>query len=144
MFEKTKKILPVDIAICVAAVSDFKISNYQNKKIKRKDKINLSFKKNIDILSYLSNHNSSRPKLVVGFAAETDNLINNAQEKILTKHCDWIIANDISNKKIGFNSDLNEVSIIYKENKKTEKISKRKKSEIAEIISKKILENFVS
>ena len=144
MFEKTKKILPVDIAICAAAVSDFKISNYQNKKIKRKDKINLSFKKNIDILSYLSNHNSSRPKLVVGFAAETDNLINNAQEKILTKHCDWIIANDISNKKIGFNSDLNEVSIIYKENKKTEKISKRKKSEIAEIISKKILENFVS
>ena len=54
------------------------------------------------------------------------------------------IANDISNKKIGFNSDLNEVSIIYKENKKAEKISKRKKSEIAEIISKKILENFVS
>ena len=80
----------------------------------------------------------------MGFAAETDNLINNAQEKILTKHCDWIIANDISNKKIGFNSDLNEVSIIYKENKKAEKISKRKKSEIAEIISKKILENFVS
>ena len=63
----------------------------------------------------------------MGFAAETDNLINNAQEKILTKHCDWIIANDISNKKIGFNSDLNEVSIIYKENKKAEKISKRKK-----------------
>ena len=101
MFEETKKILPADIAICAAAVSDFKIANFYNNKIKKKDKMSLDFEKNIDILEYLSNHNSLRPKLVLGFAAETNDLLKNAQEKILTKHCDWIIANDISKAGIG-------------------------------------------
>jgi phosphopantothenoylcysteine decarboxylase / phosphopantothenate---cysteine ligase len=144
MFEKTKKNLPVDIAICAAAVSDFKISNPYENKIKNKNKINLNLEKNIDILEYLSNHNSLRPKLVLGFAAETENLLENAQKKMLTKHCDWIIANDVSKKEIGFNSDFNEISIIYKNKRKAENISKRKKSEIAEIITKKVIENFVS
>jgi phosphopantothenoylcysteine decarboxylase/phosphopantothenate--cysteine ligase len=96
-------------------------------------------------IEYLSNHNSLRPKLVLGFAAETNDLLKNAQEKILTKHCDWIIANDISKAEIGFGSDFNEVSIVYKEkNKQNETISKRKKSEIAEIITDKVVENFIS
>ena len=99
----------------------------------------------IDILEYLSKHNSLRPKLVVGFAAETNDVINNAKTKILSKHCDWIIANDVSNSEIGFGSDLNEVSIIYKEdNKNNEVISKRKKSEIATIITEKVISNFNS
>ena len=145
MFEETKKKLPVDIAICAAAVSDFKIVNYYNNKIKKKDKMNLNFEKNIDILEYLSNHNSLRPKLVLGFAAETNDLLKNAQEKILTKHCDWIIANDISKAGIGFGSNFNEVLIVYKKkNKQTETISKRKKSEIAEIITDKVVKNFIS
>ena len=84
-----------------------------------------------------------RPKLVIGFAAETNNIIENAETKISKKHCDWIIANDVSKSEIGFDSDFNEVSIIYKDkNKKNELISKRKKSEIAEEIAKRILENF--
>ena len=145
MFEETKKKLPADIAICAAAVSDFKIANFYNNKIKKKDKMSLDFEKNIDILEYLSNHNSLRPKLVLGFAAETNDLLKNAQEKILTKHCDWIIANDISKAEIGFGSDFNEVSIVYKEkNKQNETISKRRKSEIAEIITDKVVENFIS
>ena len=82
-----------------------------------------------------------RPKLVIGFSAETNNLIKNSEEKISKKHCDWIIANDISKSDIGFSSDFNEVSIIYK-NKKNELISKRKKSEIAEEITKRIIKNF--
>jgi len=145
MFEETKKKLPADIAICAAAVSDFKIANFYNNKIKKKDKMSLDFEKNIDILEYLSNHNSLRPKLVLGFAAETNDLLKNAQEKILTKHCDWIIANDISKAGTGFGSDFNEVSIVYKEkNKQNETISRRSKSEIAEIITDKVVENFIS
>ena len=143
MYEETKKNLPVDIAVCAGAVGDFKISKFQKNKIKKQDKINLELEKNRDILNYLSTHNSLRPKLVIGFAAETNNIIENAEEKISKKHCDWIIANDVSKSEIGFNSDLNEVSIIYKDkNKENELISKRKKSEIAEEITKRILANF--
>ena len=90
-----------------------------------------------------SSFDSLRPKLVIGFAAETNNIIENAEAKISKKHCDWIIANDISKSEIGFDSDFNEVSIIYKDkNKKNELISKRNKSDIAVEITKRILENF--
>ena len=143
MYEETKKNLPVDIAVCAAAVGDFKISRFQKTKIKKQDKINLELEKNRDILSFLSTHNSLRPNLVIGFAAETNNIIENAEAKISKKHCDWIIANDVSKSEIGFDSDFNEVSIIYKDkNKKNELISKRNKSEIAEEITKRILANF--
>jgi len=143
MYEETKKNLPADIAVCAAAVGDFKISKFQKNKIKKQDKINLELEKNRDILNYLSTHNSLRPKLVIGFAAETNNIIENAEAKISKKHCDWIIANDVSKAEIGFDSDFNEVSIIYKDkNKENELISKRKKSEIAEEITKRILKNF--
>ena len=143
MYEETKKNLPVDIAVCAAAVGDFKISRFQKTKIKKQDKINLELEKNRDILNFLSTHNSLRPNLVIGFAAETNNIIENAEAKISKKHCDWIIANDVSKSEIGFDSDFNEVSIIYKDkNKKNELISKRKKSEIAEEITKRILKNF--
>ena len=60
----------------------------------------------MDILNYVSNHNSLRPKLVIGFAAETNNLENYSIKKLNDKNCDWIVANDVSNKNIGFNSDL--------------------------------------
>jgi len=143
MYEETKKNLPVDIAVCAAAVGDFKISRFQKTKIKKQDKINLELEKNRDILNFLSTHNSLRPNLVIGFAAETNNIIENAEAKISKKHCDWIIANDVSKSEIGFDSDFNEVSIIYKDkNKKNELISKRKKSEKAEEITKRILANF--
>ena len=98
--------------------------------------------KNKDILEFLSKHNSLRPKLVVGFAAETNNLISLAKEKLLRKHCDWIIANDISRSDIGFNSDENEVSIIYNNNK-IDKIPKNSKAFIADKISIKIINNFI-
>ncbi len=143
MYEETKKNLPVDIAVCAAAVGDFKISRFQKTKIKKQDKINLELEKNRDILNFLSTHNSLRPNLVIGFAAETNNIIENAEAKISKKHCDWIITNDVSKSEIGFDSDFNEVSIIYKDkNKKNELISKRNKSEIAEEITKRILANF--
>jgi len=89
-------------------------------------------------LSYVSNHNSMRPDLVIGFAAETDNVENNAEKKLSTKNCDWIIANDVSNKKIGFSSDFNEVTVYYSDKKK-EKLSYKKKSEISDEIVDRII-----
>jgi len=143
MLNETKRNLPSDIVICAAAVSDFKILDYQKNKIKKDKIINLKLDRNIDILSYLSNHNLLRPKLVIGFAAETENVIKNSEEKILKKHCDWIIANDVSKPGIGFDSDFNEVSIVYKDkNKKVDFFSKRSKSEIAKEIAEKIIRNF--
>ena len=81
-----------------------------------------------------------RPKLVIGFAAETDDLEKNANIKLSNKNCDWIIANDVSNKSIGFDSDFNEVSIFYKnKNINSEKLSMKKKSEISDEIIDRVI-----
>jgi len=140
MYKETKKMLPVDIAVCAAAITDFKPEKYETKKIK-KDTLNLNFKRNIDILEFLSKNNSQRPKLVVGFAAETNDVLKFAKEKKNKKYCDWMIANDVSNPSIGFNSEYNAVSIIYDD--KVEKIEKNLKSHIANKIAKKIVNNFI-
>jgi len=135
MFKSTQNNLPVDVAIFSAAVADYKIIERKKEKIKKQDHIKLNLEKNIDILNYISNHNSLRPKLVIGFAAETNNIEENSRKKLMEKNCDWIIANDVSNKSIGFDSDFNEVTILYKNKKiKDEKIYMKKKSEIAEEI----------
>ena len=140
MFQATLKSLPVDIAIFSAAVSDFKLKEISKTKIKSQDSLNLKFEKNIDILNYVSHHNSLRPKLVIGFAAETNNLKDYANKKLIEKNCDWIIANDVSNKKIGFYSDFNEVSIFYK-NKKSNKLTYKHKSKISDEIVEKIIDH---
>jgi len=140
MFKETQKYLPVDVAIFSAAVSDFKIKEQKEQKIKKEDYINFNFERNIDILNYVSNHNSLRPKLVIGFAAETDDVKNNAKKKLVEKNCDWIVANDVSNKSIGFDSDFNEVTIFYKDNKTNdEKLCMKKKSEIADEIIDRVI-----
>jgi len=141
MFLATQKNLPADVAIFSAAVADFKIKKKYQNKIKKKEKLNLDFEKNIDILNYVSNHNSMRPSLVIGFAAETNNREKNAEEKLNNKNCDWIISNNVANKNIGFNSDFNEVTIHYK-NKKidNEKLTYKKKSEISDEIVDRIID----
>ena len=138
MFKATLKSLPVDVAIFSAAVSDYKIKHISKNKIKKKENLDINLEKNIDILSHISNHNSLRPKLVIGFAAETDNLIKNSKNKLSEKNCDWIIANDVSDKSIGFDSEFNEVSIFYK-NMSEEKLPKMKKSVLANEITKKVI-----
>ena len=137
MFNETQKNLPVDVAIFSAAVADFKVVKKSDIKIKKKDGLTIKLEKNIDILNYVSNHNSMRPKLVVGFAAESNNLEDNAIEKLKNKNCDMIIANDISNKSIGFDSDFNEVTIFYKDNKK-EKLFAKNKSLISDEIVERV------
>ena len=140
MLVATQENLPADVAIFSAAVSDFKINKKYENKIKKKNSLNLNLEKNTDILNYVSNHNSKRPNLVIGFAAETNDIDNNAEEKLNNKNCDWIIANDVSNKKIGFDSDFNEVIIHYKDkNIKKEKLGYKKKSEISDEIVDRII-----
>ena len=135
MFKATQKNLPTDIAVFAAAVGDFKVSHNKKEKIKKLDNFTLILEKNVDILSYVSNHNSMRPKIVVGFAAETTNIEENALKKLKNKNCDWIIANDVSKNETGFDSENNEVMIFYKnKNMETERLSLKKKSEISEEI----------
>jgi|TARA_B110001452_G_scaffold247085_1_gene232903 phosphopantothenoylcysteine decarboxylase / phosphopantothenate---cysteine ligase len=140
MFKATKDNLPVDVAIFSAAVADFKIKDRKNYKIKKHNFLNLELEKNDDILNYVSKHNLLRPKLVIGFAAETNNIEVNSKNKLLEKNCDWIIANNVSNKSIGFDSDFNEISIFYKNEKiKNEKILMKKKSEISDEIIDRVI-----
>ena len=138
MFQATLENLPADVAIFSAAVADYKVKTTSKEKIKKQDGLNLALEKNVDILNYVSNHNSLRPKLVIGFAAETNNLDYYSSKKLNEKNCDWIIANDVMNKKIGFNSDYNEVSIFYK-NDKIDRLTYKPKSEISDEIVKKII-----
>ena len=93
--------LPVDVAVCAAAVADWRVRNRAEQKLK-KDKTSaktapptIDLIENPDILATLSTDNT-RPKLVIGFAAETENLIEGARAKLATKGCDWIVANDVS------------------------------------------------
>ena len=100
--------------------------------------MNLNLEKTTDILANISKHNSLRPEIVIGFAAETNNLNEYAKKKLSEKNCDWIVANDVSDTTIGFGSDFNKVSIYYK-NMKYEKLPKMKKSLLADNIVKKVI-----
>ena len=141
MLNKCLDCLPVDIAIFTAAVADYKVKNFYEQKIKKRENLNLDLEQNVDILKHISNHNSLRPKLVIGFAAETKNLKKNSIEKLSEKNCDWIISNDVSNPEIGFNSENNKVSIFYK-NKIEENLPKMSKSAVANEIVNKIISDF--
>ena len=144
MLEAVKKRLPADIAVCAAAVSDFKPVLRKKNKIKKELKFDeIKIEKNLDILSFLGKSNRHKPKLLVGFSAETDNLVKNSIKKMQDKFCDIMIANDVSKKEVGINSELNEVIIIDK-NGKIEKIKKNSKKFIASVIAKKIVETFLS
>ena len=118
-----------DIFISCAAVADFKPTNYSNTKIKKEDSENLeiNLQKNHDILSEVSKRHSSA--YIVGFAAETSNVNDNANKKLNSKNLNMIISNDVSDKSIGFDSDDNEVHVITKN--ETIFLKKNKKIKIA-------------
>ena len=99
----------------------------------------LNLTKNIDILSNISKHNSLRPKLTIGFAAETNDLVKNSLKKLEEKNCDWIVANDVSDKSIGFDSEDNQVSIFYKNNT-SETLDKMSKSLIAKELVNRVID----
>ena len=144
MFEAVKKCLPVDIAICAAAVADFKPIIKSKTKIK-KDNIkckSIELERNRDIVEFLGKNNKHRPSIVIGFAAETENLNKNAFSKLRQKNCDLIVVNDISKKDSGLNSDYNRVSIIDNSGK-IKVIKKNKKSFIANVIAEIVIDKFL-
>ncbi len=126
-----------DCIIMAAAVADYRVENYSEQKIKKtsEDKISLELVKNPDILKSLA---GSKAK-IVGFCAESENLLENAKVKIQNKGCDYLVANDISRKDIGFSSDLNEVYILDK-NLNICHIERDTKNNIARKVLEKIFE----
>jgi len=142
MYEKTMELLPCDLAIFTAAVSDFKVKKFNKEKIKKNKDLSFDLDLNPDILELVSKSNK-KPKILVGFAAESENLFDNARSKLEKKGCDLIVANDVSNNEIGFESDFNEVHLFYKDkNIDDEKIPKNFKSVIADELIKKITNKF--
>ena len=143
MLEAVKRKLPTHIAVCAAAVSDFKPIYSEKNKIKKNQIKEIKIEKNPDILSFLGKNNRFKPKLLIGFSAETENLVKNSKIKMQEKFCDMIVANDVSKKDRGFHSDFNEVLIIDK-NGKIEKVKKNSKKFVASIVAKKIVDTFLS
>lgn len=119
-----------DCVIMAAAVADYRVKEVAPQKMKKtsEDEITLTLVKNPDILKEISAIKKSQ--IVVGFCAESENLIENAKEKIAKKGCDFLIANDISRKDIGFSSDYNEVTILDKNGNMT-KIERADKATVA-------------
>tara|TARA_B100000900_G_scaffold379669_1_gene364765 strand:+ start:353 stop:1561 length:1209 start_codon:yes stop_codon:yes gene_type:complete len=131
--------LPCDIFISAAAISDWKPKKkYLDKIKKREGDISIILKENIDILKKISNH-KNRPKLVIGFSAETTNLISNSKIKLLNKNCDWIVANNVKENNV-FGSNKNKVSLISKD--RVENWVNMEKSQVAKKITKKIVNFF--
>ncbi|MEL0124110.1 MAG: bifunctional phosphopantothenoylcysteine decarboxylase/phosphopantothenate--cysteine ligase CoaBC [Alphaproteobacteria bacterium] len=138
-YSQVESRLPCDIFISVAAISDWKIRKYSNNKIKNKlNKLKLEFTRNDDILGKVSIH-PHRPRLVIGFSAETQDLITNSKKKLNQKKCDWIIANKVS-EKMGFGDVKNKIAFIEKNN--LENWPSMNKRQIAKKITKKIVNFF--
>lgn len=121
MLAACEKALPVQVAVCAAAVGDWRPESPSPRKIKKTGGTAapmLELVENIDILRHISHHARKRPKLVIGFAAETDHVLKNAASKRKRKGCDWILANDVSGGK-GFNADDNEVTLVTQKTSET-------------------------
>ena len=130
-----------DIIIMAAAVADYRVKNYSEQKIKKtdEDSVTLELVKNPDILAELCKKRTDNKPVIVGFCAESQDLIQNAKSKLEKKGCDYLVANDISRSDIGFNSDDNEV-IIFDKSGNQFKIEKASKKVIARKILEKISE----
>lgn len=134
--------LPADIAVMVAAVADWRPAEIAEEKIKKTQAgiAALSLTENPDILATLSKPGKKRPKLVIGFAAETENLEEHARAKIAKKGCDWILANDVSGEVMG--GDANQILLITREN--AEPWPLMSKAEVAQKLTQRIGEAFAS
>jgi phosphopantothenoylcysteine decarboxylase / phosphopantothenate---cysteine ligase len=118
MLRQVEATLPVDIAIFAAAVADWRVANEGEQKLKKSAQgmPPLQLVENPDILATVSKLTTQRPKLVIGFAAETEHLIENAKAKFARKGCDWIVANDVSPASGVMGGDRNTVHLLAREN----------------------------
>src|SRR5664280_433819 len=115
MLQAVERALPVDVAIFAAAVADWRVAQAGEQKIKKKAgqaTPDLSLIENPDILATIAKRKTQRPKLVIGFAAETENVAANAKEKLAKKGCDWILANDVSPQTGIMGGDRNTIQLV--------------------------------
>jgi phosphopantothenoylcysteine decarboxylase/phosphopantothenate--cysteine ligase len=115
MLAAVQKALPADIGIFTAAVADWRSAAQHDEKIKKGGKGKspaLALVENPDILATIAKHASLRPPLVIGFAAETENLVAYATKKLAAKGCDWIVANDVSLERGVMGGHENQVQLV--------------------------------
>ena len=115
MLKAVENALPVDVAIFAAAVADWRIAKAEDRKLKKQaDKAtpDLPLVENPDILATIAKRKMQRPKLVIGFAAETENVTANAKAKLARKGCDWILANDVSPRTGIMGGDRNSITLV--------------------------------
>ena len=138
MLQACENALPADIAVCTAAVADWRVDGSAAQKIKKSGDTTqtLNLVENPDILKSLSTHKVSRPGLVVGFAAETENVVAYAQAKLARKACDWIVANDVSPGTGVMGGDENTVLIVTSTG--TEAWPKLHKQDVADRLAARI------
>ena len=143
MLSAVQAALPADVAICTAAVADWRVKNIQKQKIKKGTKSPaFALEENPDILQTIAQH-KKRPKLVIGFAAETENLAKHAAAKLARKKCDWLLANDVS--KGVFGGDENQILFLSSSkqgSKKPENWAKMTKVDVADKLAQKIISFF--
>jgi phosphopantothenoylcysteine decarboxylase/phosphopantothenate--cysteine ligase len=145
MLAACRDALPVDVAVCAAAVADWRVATPANSKIKRGKEDgtpSLELIENPDILATIANMKRGRPTLVVGFAAETDAIIDHATAKRRAKGCDWIVANDVSEETGVFGGDHNTVHLIDENGAET--WARSTKAEVAEKIAARIADKIAT
>jgi phosphopantothenoylcysteine decarboxylase/phosphopantothenate--cysteine ligase len=132
MLKAVEQALPVDVAIFAAAVADWRVANAGEQKLKKqpgKATPDLSLVENPDILATVAKRKTQRPKLVIGFAAETENVVANAKAKLISKGCDWILANDVSPRSGVMGGDRNTITLVRRSG--TEAWKPQSKDEVA-------------
>ncbi len=139
MLAAVNKALPADIFVGAAAVADWKLAKPSTQKLKKKsNKLTLELVPTVDVLATVAN-SKKRPELVIGFAAETENLIANAQAKLKKKNADWIIANDVSAGKV-FGEETNRITLLTAHSEETWK--RASKDDVATKLVERITERF--
>jgi phosphopantothenoylcysteine decarboxylase/phosphopantothenate--cysteine ligase len=143
MLAACQQALPVDVGVFAAAVADWKMARPANQKIKKDDSgraPELELAANPDILQNMSHAGAKRPKLVIGFAAETENLVAHAKAKLERKGCDWILANDVSPDRGTFGGDRNTIHLVTQDH--SEDWPELSKSEVADRLAQHIAVHF--
>ena len=143
MLSACQRSLPADIAVCAAAVADWHVANQAGQKLKKDANQTapaLELTPNPDILASLSAAGNTRPSLVIGFAAETENVVENAKTKLARKGCDWILANDVSPASGTFGGDNNVLHLINSDG--AESWPRLTKQEAAERLAGQIANHF--
>ena len=143
MLDACVNMLPADIAVCAAAVSDWRAADMAGQKLKKTGDgpPSIALAENPDILASLSTRNDSRPALVVGFAAETENIIEHARAKIAKKGCDWLLANDVGGDTGTFGGDNNRIRFLTRDGR-TEDWPDMRKTDVANELVNRIAQHF--